>query len=127
MNEAEIKKLLKRTYGPFFGSFGRMTPIQSALIPPLVKGKNAVGVSPPASGKTEAALGPVAERILTIGARPLSILYVAPTRALINDIEKRIRGPLGSVGLSLSVRTGDRPELRTARPENVVQIGRAHV
>jgi ATP-dependent Lhr-like helicase len=120
VNEAEIKMLLKRTYGPFFGSFGRMTPIQSALIPPLMKGKNAVGVSPPASGKTEAALGPMVERVLTIGVRPLSILYVAPTRALINDIEKRIRGPLGSVGLSLSVRTGDRPELRTTRPENVL-------
>jgi len=120
VNEAEIKKLLKRAYGPFFGSFGRLTHIQSALIPPLVKGKNAVGVSPAASGKTEAALGPIAERVLTIGVKPLSILYVAPTRALINDIEKRIREPLASLGLSLSVRTGDRPELRTTRPENVL-------
>ena len=85
-----------------------------------MQGKNAVGVSPPASGKTEAALGPMVERVLTIGVRPLSILYVAPTRALINDIEKRIKGPLESVGLSLSVRTGDRPELRTTRPENVL-------
>lgn len=120
MNEAEIKKLLKRVYSAFFGSFGRLTPIQSALIPPLMQGKNAVGVSPAASGKTEAALAPIAERILTIGRQPLSILYVAPTRALINDIEKRIREPLSSVGLSLSVRTGDRPELRTIRPENVL-------
>ena len=120
MNEAEIKKLLKRAYGPFFGSFGRLTPIQSALIPPLMKGENAVGVSPAASGKTEAVLGPIAERVLTIGVKPLSILYVAPTRALINDIEKRIREPLASLGLSLSVRTGDRPELHTTRPENVL-------
>jgi len=120
VNEAEIKKLLKRAYGPFFGSFGRLTPIQSLLVPALMKGENAVGVSPAASGKTEAALAPIVERVLTIGGRPLSILYVAPTRALINDIEKRIREPLASVGLSLSVRTGDRPELRTTRPENVL-------
>ena len=85
-----------------------------------MEGKNAVGVSPAASGKTEAALAPIVERVLTIGEKPLSILYVAPTRALINDIEKRIREPLASVGLSLSVRTGDRPELRAANPENVL-------
>lgn len=120
MNDAAIKKLLKRTYGPFFGGFGRLTPIQSALIPPLMEGKNAIGVSPAASGKTEAALAPIAERILTTGEKPLSILYLAPTRALINDIEKRIREPLASVGLTLSVRTGDRPELCTKHPENVL-------
>ncbi len=120
-NEARIKRLLKKTYGPFFGSFGRLTPIQSALIPPLMEGKNAVGVSPAASGKTEAALAPIVERVLTIvGGRPLGILYVVPTRALINDIEKRIEGPLASVGLSLSVRTGDRPEINTSCPENVL-------
>ena len=120
MNNEGIKKLLRKTHGPFFGSFGRLTPVQSALIPPLMQGKNAVGVSPAASGKTEAALAPIAERVLRIGAKPLSILYVAPTRALINDIEKRIREPLTSVGLSLSVRTGDRPELRTSYPENML-------
>ena len=103
-NEARIKRLLKKTYGPFFGSFGRLTPIQSALIPPLMEGKNAIGVSPAASGKTEAALAPIVERDLTIGGgRSLGILYVVPTRALIKEIEKRLRGPLASVGLSLSV------------------------
>ena len=120
MNDTAIKKLLKRVYTPFFGSFGRLTPIQSALIPPLMEGKNAVGVSPAASGKTEAALAPIVERVLAAGEKPLSILYVAPTRALINDIEKRISQPLASVGLSLSVRTGDRHELRTIYPENVL-------
>jgi len=120
VNELEIKNLLKETYRPFFGSFGRLTAIQVALIPPLMEGKNAVGVSPAASGKTEAALAPVAERALRVGRNPLSILYVAPTRALINDVEKRARMPLASLGLSLSVRTGDRPQLRTADPENVL-------
>ena len=85
-----------------------------------MEGKNAIGVSPAASGKTEAALTPIVERVLSAGEKPLSILYVAPTRALINDIAKRIAQPLASVGLSLSVRTGDRHELRTTCPENVL-------
>lgn len=120
MDDTKIKGLLKRAYNPFFGSFGRLTPIQSALIPPLVEGKNVVGVSPAASGKTEAALAPIVERALAIGKRPLCILYLSPTRALINDIEKRIAEPLSSVGLSLAVRTGDRPELSSAHPENML-------
>ena len=91
MNEAVIKKLLERNYAPFFGRFGRLTQIQSALIPTLMKGINAVGISPAASGKTEAAFAPVVERILTGDKNPLSVLYVAPTRALINDIEKRMQ------------------------------------
>jgi len=120
VNEAVIKKLLERTYAPFFGRFGRLTQIQSALIPTLIKGINAVGIAPAASGKTEAGFAPIVERILTGDKNPLSVLYVAPTRALINDIEKRIRDPLTSLGLSLAVRTGDRPELHSKHPENVV-------
>ncbi|MFH1075813.1 MAG: DEAD/DEAH box helicase [Pseudomonadota bacterium] len=116
----KIRNLLKKTYAPFFGSFGKITSIQEGLIPLIMSGKNAFGVSPAASGKTEAALAPFAELMLQSKSPALGILYIAPTRALINDIALRIRAPLLTLSLDIAVRTGDRPELNTRQPEHLL-------
>jgi len=56
--------------------------------------------APTASGKTEAALAPLIERHLFPPARlqpRLTILYLLPTRALINDVEARLTAPLAAI------------------------------
>ncbi len=116
----ELKRLLKRTWVPFFSRYGRLHKIQEMAIPRIVAGENVILVSPSASGKTEAAVAPVLERLLGEDFSHVGLLYISPTRALVNDLEVRLRDPVESLGLTLAVRTGDRPGLKTGRPENLL-------
>src|SRR5262249_37777789 len=59
-----------------------------------------------ASGKTEAACAPLVERSLE-SHREWTILYVSPTRALVNDLHVRLSGPLRRSSLRAVRRTGD--------------------
>ncbi|MEO0092846.1 MAG: DEAD/DEAH box helicase, partial [candidate division WOR-3 bacterium] len=123
MTEAEIKQSLKRTWIPFFSHFGRLTPVQVATIPKILSGENIVVIAPAATGKTEAVVAPVVERILgkpDFKANRFSILYVSPTRALVNDLYRRLASPIGYLKLNLELdlarKTGDRPKLDEKRP-----------
>lgn len=120
-NEENIQSLLKNTYFPFFRYFGGLTNIQVYAIPEILKGKNAIVVSPSASGKTEAVIAPIVERIISEGEIfPFSVVYVVPTKALVNDIEKRISSPLGELEISVGVRTADRRELKIKKPQTFI-------
>ena len=118
---ARIRRRLGSLWQPIFGRFGRLTPIQLALMPAMLSGKDALACAPTASGKTEAALAPIALRLSegepTGGIRAV---WVVPTRALVNDLDQRMRGPLRDAGLSFGVRTGDRREVRAGRLEDLV-------
>lgn len=106
----EARTAMPRAFAAFLGAYPRITPIQAAAFPVLASGRDAVLVAPAASGKTEAALVPLCERLLHLPSRAgAGILYVVPTRALANDIEVRCRGPAASLRLDLVIRTGDRP------------------
>ena len=116
MDSSEIKKNLSRTWIPFFGHFGSFTPIQEMAIPLILKNKNVVVISPSASGKTEAVVAPILERLLErqvfrAGRNKLRVLYISPTRALVNDLHRRLRNPIHYLDISLGVKTGDRPHL----------------
>lgn len=110
------RRALRRTWGVFFQRFGRLLPIQAEAIPPLLAGRDALLSAPTATGKTEAAVAPLLERLLASGAPPGGLVYVAPTRALVNDLDRRLAGACRDLGLTLAVRTGDRRELKTASP-----------
>jgi len=84
------------------------TPIQAQAIDPIYDGTDAVLISATASGKTEAAMIPVAARILSRQKRDLAI-YLAPTRALLNDIYRRLQPSLFRLKLAARIRHGDRP------------------
>jgi ATP-dependent helicase Lhr and Lhr-like helicase len=106
--ELEVKKHLPETWSTFFGSFGRLRPIQTLTIPIVLSKKNAVISSPTASGKTEAVVAPVAEDLIENGiSKQLSVVYVSPTRALVNDLNERLSGKLESLGFSLARWTSD--------------------
>lgn len=87
-HQRQIKEKLPHTWDALFARFGRFTEIQALAIEPLLDCGNCVLVSATASGKTEAALAPLIELLKTEGgktAKKLSILYLAPTRALVRD------------------------------------------
>lgn len=107
---------LPRAFHAYLGRFARLTPIQARAIPVVLAGGDCVLVAPAASGKTEAALAPLCERLLRDPAPAgVGLVYVVPTRALANDTEARVRGPAGALGLIATVRTGDRPAALAAR------------
>lgn len=116
-----LKKRLRKTWSPFFGRFGKLNSVQLAAIPYILAGENVIISSPAASGKTEAAFAPIVERLDRIGTDAgLNLLYVAPTRALVNNIYYRLKGVMERCGLRVAVRTGDRPEYSIKKPEQVL-------
>ncbi len=104
---ARIKRLLPTTWHAFFTRFGRFTSIQLSTIPEVLAGKNVFISSKTASGKTEAAVAPLLENLDRKDYRNLSILYISPTRALVNDALKRLSTPFDRMPATLSRRTGD--------------------
>ena len=115
-----VKKKLKNTWTPFFGQFGKLLPIQIKTIPLVLGGKNLIVSSPTASGKTEAIVAPIIERHIQEKWEGLSILYISPTRALVNDIEKRLKGILTECNVSLSVKTGDKRQFKPEKATNML-------
>lgn len=121
MTPEQIKARLGRTWHPFFGRFGRFTPVQVKVIPLILGGANVVAVSPSASGKTEAVVAPVLENLLAAGLLAgLRVLYVSPTRALINDLHRRLETPVEHLRLALGRKTGDRPQIDPHRLPQVL-------
>lgn len=112
---------LPRTWPAFFARHGSFTPAQRAAIPPLLDGAHLLLCAPTASGKTEAALAPLVERHCPAVRPPrqLRILYLTPTRALVNDLRSRLAHPLERMGVRLGVKTGDGGFAR-ARPPDVL-------
>lgn len=108
-----VDRLNKRVAQAFYGRFRELRPAQDAAIVPLLGGQNIVLTAGTGSGKTEAVLAPMVSRLWEDGIADNgpSILYVAPTKALINDLEKRLDLPLRSLGLRVGVRHGDRDSL----------------
>jgi ATP-dependent Lhr-like helicase len=124
-----MRAALTHTWYPFFARFPRPTPVQLAAFRPLVAGRDAVLCSPTASGKTEAVVAPLVERALFgPGAGPgtreqakrPALLVVSPTRALVNDLLRRVQEPLGRLGLRVHRRTGDHATLDRERPPHVL-------
>ena len=105
----QIRRLLRNAWTPFFAGFGRLTQIQLETIPRIMEGSNVVVSAPTASGKTEAAVAPVAELLVRERWPSLSVLYIIPTRALGNDMCSRLEGSLLKMGISVRLKHGDRP------------------
>lgn len=110
--QREIRTTLTRTWQAFFARFGSLTGVQVRAIPEIIAGNNLVLISPAASGKTEAVVAPVVERLLNQNCRGFSVLYISPTRALVNDLYRRLVEPLEYLGLKLERKTGDHPAIR---------------
>jgi ATP-dependent Lhr-like helicase len=67
-----------------------LRPFQHAVIDPVLAGRHLLILAPTAGGKTEAAFFPVLSRMLTEGWQGLSVLYVCPIKALLNNLDARL-------------------------------------
>ncbi|WP_252180108.1 DEAD/DEAH box helicase [Endozoicomonas sp. 4G] len=67
-----------------------LRPLQEATIEPVLNGENAILLAPTAGGKTEAASFPVLSRMLCENWTGLSVLYICPIKALLNNLEERL-------------------------------------
>lgn len=76
-------------------------------IGPVLDGANPVILAPTAGGKTEAAFFPLISQILTEGWPGLSILYLSPIKALLNNQFERLEMLFGLVGHTVGVWHGD--------------------
>ncbi|MED4909385.1 DEAD/DEAH box helicase [Brevibacillus centrosporus] len=115
----DLARQLTGTWPAFFEHFGRLTQVQREAIPPILDGNNVLICSATASGKTEAACAPVLERQLH---RPgnWTVLYVSPTRALVNDLFARLEVPAARLQLRLQRRTGEYRSSSEAIPHILV-------
>src|SRR5437879_7725293 len=65
------------------------SPFQDAVIPAILSGKHLIILAPTAGGKTEAALFPVLSRLLSENWTGLSVLYICPIKALLNNLDRK--------------------------------------
>ena len=64
----------------------------------MLAGDNCVVLAPTAGGKTEAAFFPLLSAMDTEDWRPVSVLYLSPIRALLNNQEDRVARYAGLIG-----------------------------
>ena len=88
---------------------GSPTPPQDAAIPKVLDRRDVLIISPTGSGKTEAALLPVFDRLFTRERSGIGCLYITPLRALNRDMQRRIEWWAQKLGIRVEIRHGDTP------------------
>ncbi|NMM15806.1 MAG: DEAD/DEAH box helicase [Phycicoccus sp.] len=108
-----------------------LRPLQRAAIGPVLSGDDCLLIAPTAGGKTEAAFFPVLSRMADEEWRGLSVLYVTPLRALLNNLHPRLEGYASWLGRSVGLWHGDvgdgarkriladRPDVLLTTPESL--------
>jgi ATP-dependent Lhr-like helicase len=106
----------------FYGRFRALQPAQADAIAPLLAGHDVLLLSGTGSGKTEAVVAPLVDRYLATarGVSGCTLMYVTPTRALANDLRRRLEVPLDQLGLRIGVRHGECNDLNQARKPDLV-------
>lgn len=99
-----------------------LRPTQAAAVEPILSGGDVVVLAPTAGGKTEAAMFPVLSRMAAEDWQGVSVLYVCPLRALLNNLQPRLNGYCQWLGRTAAVWHGDvskaqRQRILTERPD----------
>ncbi len=84
-----------------------LRPTQLHAIEPILGRRDCLILAPTAGGKTEAAFVPVLSRMLTEDWRGLSVLYVCPIKALLNNLEPRLSRYAELTGRRVGIWHGD--------------------
>lgn len=88
--------------------FARLTEPQLKAIPKILDGHNVLLMAPTGTGKTEAALLPLLNRLLLSSSfEGVRILYITPLRALNRDLLERVEWWANRLDMSVAVRHGD--------------------
>src|SRR5881394_3494850 len=98
------------------------TPIQIKAIPPVLRGRDVIGIAQTGTGKTAAFVLPILERLSTHGApggrRGIRALIVAPTRELVVQIEENVRKYARHLHVRIATvygGVGERPQIQALR------------
>src|SRR3989337_2562881 len=67
------------------------TPIQQQAIPPILAGRDLIGIAQTGTGKTAAFMLPILQRLTTHAGRGVRALILAPTRELAEQIHQATR------------------------------------
>jgi ATP-dependent Lhr-like helicase len=84
-----------------------LRPLQEACIEPIQSGEHCLLLAPTAGGKTEAATFPVLSRICEGSWTGLSVIYVCPLKALLNNLHPRLEEYCRMVGRRCELWHGD--------------------
>lgn len=84
-----------------------LRPLQEQSITPILDGDHALLIAPTAGGKTEAAVLPILSRMLSEDWPGLSVVYICPIKALLNNLESRLSALAGLVGRRVELWHGD--------------------
>ena len=84
-----------------------LRPLQEATIQPILNGEHAILLAPTAGGKTEAASFPIFSRMLTENWTGLSVIYICPIKALLNNLQERLTYYGHLLGREVAVWHGD--------------------
>lgn len=119
--DLELVRRLGRVGGAFFGNFDALRPGQRLAIDPVLNGENVLIAASTASGKTEAILAPLVARLIQKKrqGRRIRLLIITPTRALVNDLLRRLEGPLSSLGWECGAQTSDHRD-RKSQPHVLI-------
>lgn len=99
-----------------------LRPTQAAAVPSILRGDDCVVLAPTAGGKTEAAAFPLLTRMVDEPWEGLSVLYVCPLKALLNNLQPRLDTYAQWMGRSAALWHGDvgqpaRQRILAARPD----------
>ena len=101
--EPALEELLKER------GFTELTEPQKKAIPHILRGENTLIMAPTGSGKTEAALLPILQKMMEENEKGIKLIYITPLRALNRDLIDRIAWWANRLGFRASVRHGDTP------------------
>ncbi len=92
-----------------------LRPLQELSIDPILGGCHCLLLAPTAGGKTESAVFPVLSRMLSEAWTGLSVLYICPLKALLNNLQVRLEQYTALVGRSCGLWHGDVEQARRQR------------
>jgi ATP-dependent Lhr-like helicase len=95
-----------------------LRPLQDQSIKPIHAGAHCLILAPTAGGKTEAATFPILSRICSENWTGLSVLYICPLKALLNDLHERLEEYCHMVGRRCELWHGDVGTPRRKRIKN---------
>ena len=94
------------------------TPIQDQAIPPILNGRDLVGIAQTGTGKTAAFMLPILQRLATRPGRGVRALILAPTRELAEQIHQAARqygARTGVRSVAIYGGVGKRPQVEALR------------
>ncbi|MFH0829813.1 MAG: DEAD/DEAH box helicase, partial [Candidatus Aenigmatarchaeota archaeon] len=97
--------------------FDTPTPAEELAFPPIIEGKNVLLMAPTGSGKTEAVLVPLFDKLFKDKPKPIALLYITPLKSLNRDLLERVAWWAQRLDFGVTVRHGD-----TTQHERKVQL-----